>query len=155
MTREPPLNWVGRDVRVVGALGGVEDVVGDVEPELDERRAEDRQERGDGVEEVVARGDGDADDDRDDRRGQEGKARRAEGQPAAREAWLDGGAALGGEGVEVAAGLADRALRVLEERRLLLVPAPGSLAREREARSRPSADGRQTVPQTVTWRRSS
>ena len=31
------------DVRVVGALDGVEDVVRDVEPELDERRADDRQ----------------------------------------------------------------------------------------------------------------
>ena len=82
MTREPPLYWVGRDVRVVGALGRVEDVVGDVEPELDEGRAEDRQERGDRVEEVVARGDGDADDDRDDRRGEEREAGRAQGEPA-------------------------------------------------------------------------
>ena len=49
-----------RDVRVVGALDGVEDVVGDVQPELDEARPDDREQRRDQVERAVARGDEDA-----------------------------------------------------------------------------------------------
>ena len=60
MTREPPLNCGRRDVRVVGALGRVEDVVGDVEAELDEARADDRQDRREQVERSGDRGDRDA-----------------------------------------------------------------------------------------------
>ena len=74
-----------RDVRVVGARTGVEDVVGDVEPELDERRADDRQQRGDEVERPVRRGDQDAQDDRHDRRGEERQAGGAQRQEPERE----------------------------------------------------------------------
>ena len=60
MTREPPLNWVGVTFASSAPWTRVEDVVGDVEPELDEARADDRQQRGDQVERPVARGDQDA-----------------------------------------------------------------------------------------------
>ena len=45
MTREPPLNWVGVTLASSAPWTRVEDVVRDVQPELDERRADDRQER--------------------------------------------------------------------------------------------------------------
>ena len=125
MTREPPLNLVGRHVRVVGALDRIEHVVRDVQPELDERRADDGERRRHEIERAVARGDEDAEDDRDDRRGQERQAGRAQGQEPERQLRLDRRAALRGQRVEVLARLRQRALRVLEERDLGLVPAPG------------------------------
>ncbi len=121
-----------RDVRIVGALDGIEDVVGDVEPELDEGRPDDGQHGRDEVERAVAGGDEDAQDDRDDRRGEERQAGRPQGQEPERQLRLDRRAALRRQGVEVAARLADGPLRVLEERDLGLVPAPGSAAGHRE-----------------------
>ena len=106
MTREPPLNWVGRDVGVVGALDGVEDVVRDVEPELDERGADDRQQRGDEVERAVRRGDQDAQRDRDDRRGEERQPGRPQRQEPERQPRLDRRPALGRQRIEVLARLA-------------------------------------------------
>ncbi len=53
MTREPPENWVGVTFASSAPGHRVEDVVGDVESELDEARADDRQQRGDRIERPV------------------------------------------------------------------------------------------------------
>ena len=140
-----------RDVRVVGALDGVEDVVRDVQPELDERGADHGQRRSDQVERAVAGRDQDAQQDRDDRRGQERQAGRAQGQEAERELRLDRRAALRGQRIEVLARLGQRPLRVLEERHLGLVPAPRAAGGQDDRR----APAGVAVPHTVTWRRSS
>ena len=83
-------------------------------------------------------------DDRHDRRGQERQAGRAQGQQAERELRLDRRAALRRQRVEVLARLAGRALGVLEERDLGLVPAPGPATRRR--RPSPGIDGRRAAP---------
>ena len=125
MTREPPENWVGVTFASSAPGHRVEDVVGGVEPELDEARADDRQERRDRVEEAVRRGDQDAQRDRHDRRGQERQPRRPQGQEPERQPRLDRCPALRRQRIEVGARLPDRPLRILEEGDLGLVPAPG------------------------------
>ena len=131
MTREPPRELGRRDVRVVGAGHRVEDVVRDVEPELDEARADDRQQRRDQVERAVRRGDQDAEQDRHERRRQERQPGRPQGQEPEGQLRLDRRAALDRQRVEVLARLPDRALGVLEEGNLGLVPAPRAFGRRR------------------------
>ncbi len=80
MTRDPPLNWVGVTFASSAPWTRVEDVVRDVEPELDERRADDRQQRRDQVERAVRSRRSDAEHDRHDRRGEERQAGRPQRQ---------------------------------------------------------------------------
>ena len=129
MTRDPG-ELRRRDVRVVGAGHRVEDVVGGIETKSDEARADDRQQRGDRVEEAVRRGDQDAQRDRYDRRRQERQARRPQGQEPERQLGLDRRPALHRQRIEVGARLPDGALRILEEGDLRLIPAPGRAAHD-------------------------
>ena len=77
--------------------------------------------------------------DRHQRRGEERQPGAAQGQEAERQARLDRRAALRRQRVEVLARLADRPLRVLEERDLGLVPAPGRVATDRDGSRRATA----------------
>ena len=117
-----------RHIRVVGTGHRVEHVVRDVEPELDEARTDDRQDRRDEVERAMRRRDQDAEQDRHEGRGQERQPSGPQGQEPERQLRLDRRAALHRERVEVLARLPDRALGVLEEGNLGFIPAPGGSA---------------------------
>ena len=144
MTREPPLNWVGVTFASSAPWTRVEDVVGDVEPELDEARADDGQHaRRPGRRSRGSRRSGcRARPGRSSPSGTAGGSSRRVRKPNDRRG-LDRRPALGRERVEVASRLADGPLRVLEERHLGLVPAPGAM---RPARQRPSGADRRRAP---------
>ena len=76
---------------------------------------------------------------------EERQARRAQDERPERQPRLDWRTSLGGQRIEVAPRLADRALRVLEERDLGLVPAPRLLGSQLQAAlgalSDPAPDG--------------
>ena len=142
-----------RDVGVVGALDGIEDVVGDVEPELDERRADDRQRprprRSNDPWRAAIRM---PSDDRHDRRGQERQAGRAQGQEPERQLRLDRRPALGRQRIEVPARLAGATAPSIRRTGPRPRPSPRRCGRQGDRRRRRRPVAR---PQTVTWRRSS
>jgi hypothetical protein len=105
--------------------------------------ADQRQQRHPPVEAVRERRDGDPEQDRDERRGQEGQPRRAQEEPAERELRTHLAALLGRDLLQVAVRLRDAALRVLEERHLLFVPVLHPVRRELE----PSLRAAQRSPQ--------
>ena len=151
MTREPPLNWVGVTLASSAPWVVSKTSLATLSPSWTKHAPIT-------VRIAVTRSNApwlaaisDAEHDRDDRRRQERQAGRAQGQPAERQARLDRRAALRRERVEVAPRLADRPLRVLEERDLGLVPAPRRWPGSESTAPRRSP----RRPQTVTWRRSS
>ena len=126
MTREPPLNWVGVTLASSAPWTVSKTSFATLSPSWTNEAPMTVRAAGERVERAVAGGDEDAQDDRDDRRGEERQPGRAQGQEPERQLRLDRRAALHRHGIEVAARLADRTLRVFEERDLGLVPAPGA-----------------------------
>ena len=133
MTREPPLNWVGVTFASSAPEAVSKTSLATLSPSCTNDAPMIGEQRRDEVERAVRRGDQDAQDDRHDRRGQERQARGAQRQEPERQPRADRRPALGRERVEVLARLPDRALRVLEERDLALVPAPGAVRGQRDA----------------------
>ena len=88
-----------------------------------QRAADDGEQGQPPVESVHPGRNGDPEENRDERRGEEREPRRAQEEPAERQSWPNLAAGVLRQPVQVLPGLRNAALGELEERHLLLVPS--------------------------------